>query len=139
MRDIYEIQKEMDSSKTFRNCGIISELTGLITECDENTDEEDWNVPRVPPLDTLSTNERKDERWEGGFFRISTNGFIDYPEDQRLARGGAVIYFGKKQSRDTGFAVSGVDMNSYRTKLQAVRFVLEGGEGVGHKYLDHAG
>ena len=86
----------------------------------------------VLPLDTLSTNDRKDELWEEGFRRNSTDGSIDDLENERLARGVAGNYFGEKHPHNTDLAVSGVDMNSYEAKLQAVRFVLEGDEGVGH-------
>ena len=126
MRDIYEVHKEMGSSNAFRNCGIICGSAGFTNECGEKTDEENRNVLMVPPLDTLSTNDGKDELWEEGLLRISTDGSVDYPEDQRLARGGAGIYFGNKHPHNTDFAVSGVDMNSYRTKLQAVSFMLDG-------------
>ena len=36
------------------------------------------------------------------------------------------MYFGNEHPHDPDFAVSGVDMHSYRTELQAVMFMLDG-------------
>ena len=108
-------------------------------ECDEKVDEEDWNVRIMRPLDTLRSNDKKDELWEEGFLRISTDGSVDDPEHQRLARCGAGIYFGKKHPYNIDSPVNGVDMNSYRTKTSSGKVRARWDEGVGHEYLDHAG
>ena len=111
--------KELIKLPCFRNCGIANEDEFLRQEC-SNVEISEPDYEELPSLEGISKKLRTDELWGDGWLRIFTDGSVLHPEDWRIARGVAGVYFGRNHPFNTKALVHGHNVNSYRTTIEKI-------------------